>query len=58
MSIEFQRKDTTPFNTPQIAPLTYPDFAVRLKLIAKQMLQFAHMYTLTPDMRSWAEQLV
>ena len=55
MSFEFQRADMTPFNNPQFTPLGRPDFATRLRMVAKQMLQFSHMYTLSPELRSWAE---
>jgi hypothetical protein len=44
MALEFQRGDIAPFNTPLLKPLTYPDFGSRQALIAKQVLQYRHMY--------------
>ena len=44
MAVEFQRADVEAFNRPLISPLSPPPFEVRLKLIAKQVLQYQHMY--------------
>jgi hypothetical protein len=44
MALEFQRGDIAPFNKPLLEPLKFPDFASRQALIAKQVLQYRHMY--------------
>jgi len=44
MALEFQRGDIPPFNMPLLEPSPYPDFNYRLKLVAKQILQYRHMY--------------
>lgn len=43
MALEFQRADTAPFNQPLIEPLRVLTFKQRLRLIAKQILQYRHM---------------
>jgi hypothetical protein len=39
-------------------PLGVPDFPMRLKLIAKQILQYQHMYPLSDEVRGIAEGIV
>jgi hypothetical protein len=56
-AFEFQRGDKPPFNTPLIEPRRMPDFRQRLGLIAKQVLQYQHMYPLAPDIARLAEML-
>jgi hypothetical protein len=50
MAIEFQRGDVPPMNPPLIKPATLLPFDLRLKLIAKQVLQYRHMYKVAPDL--------
>ena len=57
MALEFQRGDVAPFNGPLLPPLTRPGFEARLKLVAKQILQYRHMYPLTPAMQGLAEAI-
>lgn len=54
LSLEFQRGDVEALDTPLLDPTSLPPFEVRLKLIAKQLLQYRHKHTLSPE----AEQLV
>lgn len=58
VSVEFQAGDVPPFNQPLMAPNQVPVFEVRLKLIAKQILQYQHMYALAPEVRAIAEQML
>lgn len=58
MALEFQRADEAPFNEPLIQTLgvlSYPD---RLKLCAKQILQYAHMYPLPQPMQDFAQRVL
>lgn len=48
MAFEFQRADVAPFNQPLLPPLGFLTFEARLRLIAKQILQYRHMYKLDP----------
>ena len=57
MAFEFQRKDKPPFNTPLLDPRVIPPFRQRLGLIGKQVLQYDHMYPLTPENAALAKQL-
>lgn len=50
MAVEFQRADVPPMNPPLITPATLLPFDLRLKLIAKQVLQYRHMYKVSPDL--------
>ena len=58
MAFEFQRADVAPFNQPLMAPLAFHDFGVRLRLIAKQILQYRHMYKVDPAIERVARQVV
>jgi hypothetical protein len=49
-AFEFQRGDKAPFNSPLLDPTSPPPFQQRLGLISKQLLQYRHMYPLTPDL--------
>lgn len=44
MALEFQRGDIPAFNTPLLERAPLPDFEFRLRLVAKQILQYRHMY--------------
>jgi hypothetical protein len=56
-AFEFQRGDRPPFNQPLLDPAVIPPFDVRLGLVGKQVLQYRHMYPLTPDVESIAVEL-
>jgi len=56
-AFEFQRGDKPPFNQPLLNPARTPAFHERLGLIGKQVLQYKHMYPLTPDIQHIAELL-
>lgn len=58
MALEFQRGDIAAFNTPLIAPLAELSFEDRLRLVAKQILQYRHMYPLSPAMQGLAETIL
>jgi Phytanoyl-CoA dioxygenase (PhyH) len=58
MAFEFQRDDVKPFNQPLLAPGVAPGFDDRLKLICKQILQYQHMYGLSPEMQEMAGGIV
>jgi len=58
MAFEFQRADVAPMNTPLMAPLAFLPFGARLKLIAKQVLQYRHMYKVDPTIERLATQIV
>jgi hypothetical protein len=54
---EFQRQDVPAHNFPQLDPARMPRFEQRLALIAKQVLQYKHMYSLSDQMVDIAERL-
>lgn len=58
-AIEFQRADERPYNEPL---LHFPDellpFNLRLMLVAKQFLQYTHMYSISPELKALAEKLL
>jgi hypothetical protein len=58
LSFEFQRADVPPMNKPFIRPLSFLDLNQRLMMISKQILQFQHMYPLTPELQALAEGIV
>lgn len=58
MAFEFQRGDTPPMNEPLLTPLKSVPFIGRLKLIAKQILQYDHMYKLPPELKQLATQIL
>ncbi|MEX2365055.1 MAG: phytanoyl-CoA dioxygenase family protein [Pseudohongiellaceae bacterium] len=55
MAFEFQRTDVAPFNEPLLDPLQVYSFNSRLRLIGKQVLQYQHMYALTPAQKAFAQ---
>jgi hypothetical protein len=57
ISMEFQRGDKEPLNRPLLDPQCAPSFHRRLGLIGKQILQYRHMYPLTPDFEAIGEML-
>jgi len=48
VAFEYQRKDVRPFKTPLLDPEGSWSLEERLSLIAKQVLQYQHMYKLSP----------
>ncbi len=55
ISVEFQRGDKPPFYEPLLDPAQLPDPILRLRLILRQVLQYQHMYPLSPELRTLAE---
>ncbi len=55
-AFEFQRADVPAFNQPLIDQGAVPGFGGRLKLIAKQLLQYRHNYTLDPAFEDFAQR--
>ncbi len=58
VAFEYQAADIPPYNQPLSAPLEVPDFSGRLRLIAKQILQYQHMYPLRDDVKAIAETML
>jgi len=58
VAFEVQLAKVDPFNQPLIPPLSIPDFETRLKLVCKQILQYKHMYPLTANVQSFAEEIL
>lgn len=58
MALEFQRADIQPFNLPLLGTLPVLDFPSRLKLVAKQILQYQHMYPLPAETQAMAQQVL
>jgi hypothetical protein len=58
MAFEFQRADVPAFNSPTIKPLSILNFDDRLKLIAKQILQYRHMYKVAPGIEQVAQRIL
>jgi hypothetical protein len=58
MAFEFQRTDVPPFNQPLIKPGRSLPFEERLRLIAKQVLQYRHMYRVNPQIERVALNLL
>ncbi|MGA0603946.1 hypothetical protein ACO2Q3_24785 [Caulobacter sp. KR2-114] len=58
MALEFQRGDIGAFNQPLIPPFAALDLRTRLKLVAKQILQYRHMYPLAARFEALAQQLL
>lgn len=57
VAFEFQRRDEPAFNKPLLDPHTLPSFEERLALIAKQVLQYTHMYGFSEDLVAVAKNL-
>ena len=58
-AMEFQRADERPYNEPL---LHFPDyllpFDMRLMLVAKQFMQYTHMYSISPELKRLAEKIL
>lgn len=57
MAFEFQRADVAPFNEPLLDPTQVQTFDQRMRLISKQILQYKHMYGVTPAIEQLARRL-
>ena len=58
IAFELQRADVPAFSEPLLDPFNLPTFETRLKLIAKQLLQYQHMHTLEPELARFASALL
>ena len=58
VAFEYQRSDVQAFNSPLLDPDTMPDFKSRMALIAKQVLQYTHMYDFTPELVKMAQTIL
>ena len=58
IAFEYQRADVPPFRTPLLQPGELPSFEDRLKLICMQILFYAHMYDVPPEMTAIAHQIL
>jgi uncharacterized protein YecA (UPF0149 family) len=54
MAFQLQRADVPPFDTPLIDPLAVPPFEARIKLVARQLHRYRHMYELDPALAEMA----
>jgi hypothetical protein len=54
IAFELQRADVPAFSEPLLDPFDIPPFETRLKLIAKQLLQYHNMQTLKPELAHFA----
>jgi hypothetical protein len=57
-ALEFQRGDIAPFNQPLSDAFANYSFEMRLKLVAKQILQYRHMYPLAARFEALARDLL
>ena len=58
IAFEFQRGDIPPYNEPLLSVYPLPDLRFRLKLIAKQIMQYKHMYKLRKDLENIVQELL
>jgi len=58
LAFEFQSQETPPYNEPLMNPYEVPNFEFRLKLIAKQIIQYQHMYPLDEEIKKFAFDLI
>lgn len=58
IAFEFQSKNVRPYNQPLMDPQSIPSFEFRLRLIAKQILQYQHMYPLSENVKSVANEIL
>jgi hypothetical protein len=57
VSVEFQRGDVPAFDKPLLPNDGLPPFDLRLKLIALQILQYKHLYPLSPELEAFIMSL-
>jgi hypothetical protein len=58
VAYEYQRGDVPPINQPVMPAGSIPNFQMRLQLVAKQLLQYQHMYPLTQEVEAFANHLL
>lgn len=58
MALEFQSSSVAPFNEPLIRDPRELTFDLRLKLVAKQILQYRHMYAVDPAIEELAKSIL
>ncbi len=58
MALEFQRSDVPAFNTPLLGTAPVLSFQIRLQLVAKQILQYQHMYPLPEHLQRFAQHVL
>ncbi len=58
MAVEFQRADTKPMNEPLLDLGRALTFDERLRLVAKQILQYQHLYPLKPETKVIADAIL
>jgi ectoine hydroxylase-related dioxygenase (phytanoyl-CoA dioxygenase family) len=58
VAFEYQRSDVQVFNKPLLKKQWLPTFEQRLALIAKQVMQYHHMYGFKPDLIAIAQQII
>ncbi len=58
MALEFQSNAVAPFNEPLIRDPRELSFDLRLRLVAKQILQYRHMYAVDPDVEALARSIL
>jgi uncharacterized protein YecA (UPF0149 family) len=56
ISFQLQRADVPAFDSPLIDPLAVPPFEARLRLIARQLYRYRHMYELDPELARMASE--
>ncbi|MGQ3049064.1 MAG: phytanoyl-CoA dioxygenase family protein [Niveispirillum sp.] len=54
IAFEFQLAKVEPFNQPLMKALTIPSMDSRISLICKQIVQYKHMYPLSPELEALA----
>jgi hypothetical protein len=57
LSCEFQRRVVAPFCKPLLSPTDPPEFADRLRLVARQIIRYQHMYSLDPALAELSARL-
>lgn len=58
LAFEFQSGDVPPYNQPLTGPLEIPPLSTRLQLVAKQIIQYKHMYPLSKETEALANSLL
>lgn len=57
-ALEFQRGDAPPFATPFVEGEMFPQFGQRLRLVARQILHYQHLYGTFPKLLEFAQFLL
>ncbi len=58
VAFEYQRTDVPAFNNPLLEPGIVPPFEIRLALIAKQIMQYKHLYNAPPELINAAQTIL